>query len=149
MHRSWSIIGVMWYVCKGCRCLSRIESKERPRQDSNLQSSDPKSDALSIRPRGPPIWYLQQNVTIYMGLRGLYLQFVVHNTVSFAQCCPPSCSTDHLFVPVKNKYIPPHRLGSLTLRVASVWAPQHHPGSSSSVVSKHADIPRTFADFWF
>ena len=24
----------------------------RPRQDSNLQSSDPKSDALSIRPRG-------------------------------------------------------------------------------------------------
>lgn len=26
----------------------------RPRQDSNLQSSDPKSDALSIRPRGRP-----------------------------------------------------------------------------------------------
>ena len=26
--------------------------KERPRQDSNLESSDPKSDALSIRPRG-------------------------------------------------------------------------------------------------
>ena len=26
--------------------------KIRPRQDSNLQSSDPKSDALSIRPRG-------------------------------------------------------------------------------------------------
>ena len=26
--------------------------KVRPRQDSNLESSDPKSDALSIRPRG-------------------------------------------------------------------------------------------------
>ena len=29
-----------------------ISKKIRPRQDSNLQSSDPKSDALSIRPRG-------------------------------------------------------------------------------------------------
>ena len=28
------------------------KKKKRPRQDSNLQSSDPKSDALSIRPRG-------------------------------------------------------------------------------------------------
>ena len=28
------------------------KSFDRPRQDSNLQSSDPKSDALSIRPRG-------------------------------------------------------------------------------------------------
>ena len=27
--------------------------KIRPRRDSNPQSSDPKSDALSIRPRGP------------------------------------------------------------------------------------------------
>ena len=26
----------------------------RPRRDSNPQSSDPKSDALSIRPRGQP-----------------------------------------------------------------------------------------------
>ena len=30
------------------------DAKTRPRQDSNLQSSDPKSDALSIRPRGQP-----------------------------------------------------------------------------------------------
>ena len=31
--------------------------KVRPRQDSNLESSDPKSDALSIRPRGQDnIW---------------------------------------------------------------------------------------------
>ena len=31
----------------------RFKLKEiRPRQDSNLESSDPKSDALSIRPRG-------------------------------------------------------------------------------------------------
>ena len=31
----------------------RLKLKEvRPRQDSNLESSDPKSDALSIRPRG-------------------------------------------------------------------------------------------------
>ena len=29
-----------------------LEEKKRPRQDSNLQSSDSKSDALSIRPRG-------------------------------------------------------------------------------------------------
>ncbi|KAK8781078.1 hypothetical protein V5799_017584 [Amblyomma americanum] len=28
------------------------KNKLRPRQDSNLQSSDPESDALSIRPRG-------------------------------------------------------------------------------------------------
>ena len=28
---------------------------DRPWQDSNLQSSDPKSDALSIRPHGPAI----------------------------------------------------------------------------------------------
>ncbi len=28
------------------------QKQMRPRQDSNLQSSDPKSDALSIRPRG-------------------------------------------------------------------------------------------------
>ena len=28
------------------------EKRIRPRQDSNLQSSDPKSDAFSIRPRG-------------------------------------------------------------------------------------------------
>lgn len=27
---------------------------QRPRRDSNSQSSDPKSDALSIRPRGLP-----------------------------------------------------------------------------------------------
>ena len=27
----------------------------QPRRDSNPQSSDPKSDALSIRPRGPPL----------------------------------------------------------------------------------------------
>ncbi len=33
--------------------MMRIVAKDRPRQDSNLQSSDPKSDALSIRPRGP------------------------------------------------------------------------------------------------
>ena len=31
----------------------RIDWKKvRPRQDSNLESSDPNSDALSIRPRG-------------------------------------------------------------------------------------------------
>ena len=29
-----------------------IEKELRPRQDSNLQSPDPESDALSIRPRG-------------------------------------------------------------------------------------------------
>lgn len=29
-----------------------VSNKKRPRRDSNPQSSDPKSDALSIRPRG-------------------------------------------------------------------------------------------------
>ena len=32
--------------------LNNMQKRLRPRQDSNLQSSDPKSDALSIRPRG-------------------------------------------------------------------------------------------------
>ena len=32
------------------------KERERPRQDSNLESSDPKSDALSIRPRGQDIY---------------------------------------------------------------------------------------------
>ena len=32
----------------------REKKKKRPRRDSNPQSSDSKSDALSIRPRGPP-----------------------------------------------------------------------------------------------
>ena len=40
--------------------MALIDQKKiyRPRQDSNLQSSDPKSDALSIRPRGHP--YIQR-----------------------------------------------------------------------------------------
>ena len=33
------------------------KERARPRQDSNLESSDPKSDALSIRPRGQAIYY--------------------------------------------------------------------------------------------
>ena len=32
--------------------LNNMQKTKRPLQDSNLQSSDPKSDALSIRPRG-------------------------------------------------------------------------------------------------
>ena len=32
------------------------KERARPRQDSNLESSDPKSDALSIRPRGQDIY---------------------------------------------------------------------------------------------
>lgn len=37
-----------------CECTAKvcIMKKKRPRRDSNPQSSDPKSDALSIRPRG-------------------------------------------------------------------------------------------------
>ena len=31
---------------------SAFKGTKRPRQDSNLESSDPKSDAFSIRPRG-------------------------------------------------------------------------------------------------
>lgn len=31
---------------------NRTEKAQRPRRDSNPQSSDPESDALSIRPRG-------------------------------------------------------------------------------------------------
>ena len=33
------------------------KERARPRQDSNLESSDPKSDALSIRPRGQDICF--------------------------------------------------------------------------------------------
>ena len=36
-------------------------TKFRPRQDSNLESSDPKSDALSIRPRGRHTWDSETN----------------------------------------------------------------------------------------
>ena len=32
------------------------KERARPHQDSNLESSDPKSDALSIRPRGQDIY---------------------------------------------------------------------------------------------
>ena len=39
-------------------------TKERPRRDSNPQSSDPKSDALSIRPRGP-VEVSGRNLAIY------------------------------------------------------------------------------------
>ena len=43
------------YLTRVMRCFKQNEKKMykvRPRQDSNLESSDPKSDALSIRPRG-------------------------------------------------------------------------------------------------
>ena len=46
----------MFYLTKVMRYFKQNErinwKKVRPRQDSNLESSDPKSDALSIRPRG-------------------------------------------------------------------------------------------------
>ena len=38
-----TLISQMWF---------RLKRSRRPWQDSNLQSSDPKSDALSIRPHG-------------------------------------------------------------------------------------------------
>ena len=34
-----------------CSFSSKIKINRRPHQDSNLESSEPKSDALSIRPR--------------------------------------------------------------------------------------------------
>ena len=43
--------------------LNNMEKKIRPRQDSNLQSSDPKSDALSIRPRGDNALGIQTKFT--------------------------------------------------------------------------------------
>ena len=39
---------IVWYS-------KQFSIKYRPRRDSNSQSSDPKSDALSIRPRGPTL----------------------------------------------------------------------------------------------
>ena len=46
----------MFYLTKVMRYFKQNErinwKKVRPRQDSNLESSDPKSDTLSIRPRG-------------------------------------------------------------------------------------------------
>ena len=39
-------------LIKGDDGLKKKKIKIRPRRDSNPQSSDPKSDALSIRPRG-------------------------------------------------------------------------------------------------
>ena len=47
---------LLFYLTKVMRYFKQNErinwKKVRPRQDSNLESSDPKSDALSIRPRG-------------------------------------------------------------------------------------------------
>ncbi|CAD6200053.1 unnamed protein product [Caenorhabditis auriculariae] len=42
------------YLTNNSKPISEKGAKNfRPRQDSNLQSPDPKSGALSIRPRGP------------------------------------------------------------------------------------------------
>ena len=43
-------------LIKGDDGLKKKKIKIRPRRDSNPQSSDPKSDALSIRPRGRYSW---------------------------------------------------------------------------------------------
>ena len=57
------ISGVLWCYNLGFESWNRDiwvkvagvwKTKSQPRRDSNPQSSDPKSDALSIRPRGPP-----------------------------------------------------------------------------------------------
>ena len=53
------ITKLLLYLTKAMRYYLKKKKKERfklkklrPRQDSNLESSHPKSDALSIRPRG-------------------------------------------------------------------------------------------------
>ena len=55
---------VLWfygqYVLFRPACLMRkYKNDSRPRRDSNSQSSDPKSDALSIRPRGRHFIWLE------------------------------------------------------------------------------------------
>ena len=45
-----------YFTVKRAYCLSSGKILPRPRQDSNLQPSDPKSDALSIAPLGHIIY---------------------------------------------------------------------------------------------
>ncbi len=86
----------------------------RPRQDSNLQSSDPKSDALSIRPRGPhdrPILPLSlitaYQITYYRGCHFFYTsqnikpayfhEYVYDVTISQYHVRDPSSSNEKLW----------------------------------------------------
>ena len=68
------------YICKINYFLSKfdfVKKYNRPWQDSNLQSSDPKSDALSIRPHGRKLqkdnqwsvflFHLSNDIPIFFG----------------------------------------------------------------------------------
>ena len=64
---------LLFYLTKVMRYFKQNErinwKKVRPRQDSNLESSDPKSDALSIRPRG------QDSVWVILMLNHLWYRY--------------------------------------------------------------------------
>ena len=52
MFETFSFVINSWKNQEKFLFMSFLAKIKRPRQDSNLESSDPKSDALSIRPRG-------------------------------------------------------------------------------------------------
>ena len=69
------------------------KERARPRQDSNLESSDPKSDALSIRPRGQDIccrisfiiwqsWSTNTHCAMFSNLSSVYAVFEVNTVTS-------------------------------------------------------------------
>ena len=82
---------------KVMHCVKRRTNFEkehaRPRQDSNLESSDPKSDALSIRPQGQAIysrishiiwqsWSTNTHCAIFSNLSSVYAMFEVNTFTS-------------------------------------------------------------------
>ena len=60
------------------------KKKQRPRRDSNPQSSDPKSDALSIRPRGHTLY-------VHIVLSSIHIVCIFRH-LTFVQISPVSTS---------------------------------------------------------
>ena len=77
---------IRWKYKKKCE-FNTIGKKYRSWQDSNLQSSDPKSDALSIRPHDPPLrWEKMLSIWIsgmvkLLHLFWFYFIWVVFNSI--------------------------------------------------------------------
>lgn len=75
---------------------SKMSLLQQPRRDSNPQSSDPKSDALSIRPRGHTAEPLQNPLRVAKGLKAQRQQ----SGARAPDCCrfmedPTSCWLRH------------------------------------------------------
>ena len=75
---------LLFYLTKVMRYFKQNErinwKKVRPRQDSNLESADPKSDALSIRPRGQDnIWEFLMPEMMLLMLDHLWYRYPLFN----------------------------------------------------------------------